>query len=292
MTRQAVATAILAVAVSSCARPAPPAAGSGDTPPVAVRLAVVGAVNAMPSVAVNGERVVVVWTARTDEAMDVYAAVSEDNGVTFSPPTRVNDQDGDVSSNAEQPPRAAIAGSHVVVIWPSKKSGESAIRMARSTGSGRTFGPAVTAHSSTLQGARGWESIAAGADGAVHVVWLDGWDAERMPDEDANTRHSSEGQNHAAMKHSALDHAAMKAAPRQDVCQAVIGIDGSISEAHVARDVCFCCKTAVAIGPSGRVNVAWRHISPGACATSQWRPRPTAGTGSASSRGSAKTRGN
>ena len=34
------------------------------------------------------------------------------------------------------------------------------------------------------------------------------------------------------------------------------------TESHVARDVCFCCKTAVGVGPSGRVDVVWRHIFP------------------------------
>jgi hypothetical protein len=43
----------------------------------------------------------------------------------------------------------------------------------------------------------------------------------------------------------------------------VIGGDGSIVESHVARDVCFCCKTAVGVSAGGRVFVAWRHIFPG-----------------------------
>ena len=51
-------------------------------------------------------------------------------------------------------------------------------------------------------------------------------------------------------------------APRQDVYPPSSQADGSTAEAHVAHDVCFCCKTAVGIGPSGRVYVAWRHIFP------------------------------
>ena len=51
-------------------------------------------------------------------------------------------------------------------------------------------------------------------------------------------------------------------APRQDLYAAVIGRDGTIGESHLARDVCFCCKTAVGVGPSGRVDVVWRHIFP------------------------------
>jgi hypothetical protein len=81
---------------------------------------------------------------------------------------------GDVSANVEQPPRVAISGSSIVVIWSSKKSGSAAIRMARSSDAGRTYSPAMTIHDPALKGARGWESIAAGADDSVRVVWLDG----------------------------------------------------------------------------------------------------------------------
>jgi len=40
------------------------------------------------------------------------------------------------------------------------------------------------------------------------------------------------------------------------------GKDGTITESRVARDVCFCCKTAVGVAAGGRVDVVWRHIFP------------------------------
>jgi hypothetical protein len=214
-----------------------------------VTLAVAGTLNRMPSLAVSGNRVVAVWTSTKNETMDVYAAVSEDGGAKFSEPQRVNDRLGDVSSNAEQPPRVALAESVITIIWPSRLDGTTDIRMARSKDGGRTFSPSLTLHSSSLTGARGWQSLTAGRGGSVHAVWLDGRDA------DPAMKHRP----HRASKDGGHGHGGD---PRQDVYHAVVAPDGRVIESHVARNVCFCCKTAVGVGPSGRVDVVWRHIFP------------------------------
>ncbi len=214
-----------------------------------VTLAVSGTLNRMPSLAVSGNRVVAVWTSTKNEVMDVYAAVSEDGGRNFSSPERVNDTPGDVSSNAEQPPRVVMSGSKVATIWPSRLDGTSDIRMALSNDGGRTFGTPLTLHSSSLTGARGWQSLTAGRDGSVHAVWLDGRDA------DPAMKHRP----HRGSKDGSHGHGGD---PRQDVYHAVVAPDGSVTVSHVARNVCFCCKTAVGVGPSGRVDVVWRHIFP------------------------------
>jgi len=216
-----------------------------------VTLAVPGTLNRMPSVAVLGNRVVVVWTSAAHDVMDVYAAMSEDGGATFSEPRRVNDRAGDVSSNAEQPPRVAMTESAISIIWPSRLDGTSAIRLSRSTDGGRTFSPARTLHRAALTGARGWQALTPGRDGVVHAVWLDGRDAAPS---------AGPHRHHGAAKGG--DGGAHAGAPRQDVYHATIAPDGAIVESHVARDVCFCCKTAVGAGPGGRLMVAWRHIFP------------------------------
>lgn len=236
------AAVVIAGAITwSCARP----------PQVfdPVTLAVPGTLNRMPSIAVMGSRVVVVWTSTAHDIMNVYAAVSGDGGATFSEPRRVNDQLGDVSSNAEQAPRVALTQSAISVLWPSRLNGTSAIRFSRSTDGGRTFSPARTLHQAALTGARGWQALTPGRNGVVHAVWLDGRDAAPSPGP----------HQHHAMKGAAGAHAG---APRQDVYHAAIALDGAIAESHIARDVCFCCKTAVGVGPSGRLMVAWRHIFP------------------------------
>lgn len=220
-----------------------------------VTLGVPGHANATPSLTVNGRTVVAVWTAAKDGIADVYIAISSDSGATFAEPRRVNDQPGDASANNEQPPRAVIAGTGasrvLTVVWSKRNEGpqrsrRDVIRMSRSTDGGRTFSQARTAHDATISGARGWESLTAGPDGAVHAVWLDGRDAERKIAE--------------TMAHSGMAH---KGQPPQDVYHGRIAPDGRVSEHVIATGVCFCCKTAVAVDSRGTVYAAWRHIFPG-----------------------------
>jgi Cu/Ag efflux protein CusF len=240
-----------AALIAGCGTPAPPAPhdeGANNTAPVvsdlpsrpdSIRFAMPGEATAMPSLAASGSRIAIVWTGTKNGAMNVYAAVSEDGGVTFPVQTRVNDRDQDVSANVEQPPRVAVTATEIAVVWASKRTGAAAIRLARSKDGGRTFGRAITLHDPSLKGARGWQSLAAGPDGLLHAVWLDGRNA---------------------MDHSSMPNAG---SPRQDVYAAVIDPDNKVTETQVAANVCFCCKTAVVAGNANRVLAAWRHIFPG-----------------------------
>jgi len=223
--------------------------------PSPTSLGVPGAANASPSLAALDRMVVATWTAAKDGATNVYVATSSDSGATFSEPRRVNDQDGDATANAEQPPRATISGPPnarvITVIWSKRNEGpqrsrNDTVRVSRSTDGGRTFSAARSIHDSAASGARGWESLASGPDGTVHAVWLDGRDAERKMTEEA----SQTGMAH-------------KGQPPQDVFHGTLSADGRHVDTLIATGVCFCCKTAVAVGAGGRVYAAWRHIFPG-----------------------------
>jgi hypothetical protein len=80
-----------------------------------------GAVNGTPSLTTAGRTVAAVWTATQDGATNVYLAMSNDGGATFSEPRRVNDQHGDASANNEQPPRVTVSGTGatgmITVVW-------------------------------------------------------------------------------------------------------------------------------------------------------------------------------
>jgi hypothetical protein len=54
-----------------------------------------------------------------------------------------------------------------------------------------------------------------------------------------------------------------KGQPPQEVYHATLTPDGRVVETVIASDVCFCCKTAVAVDTRGTVYAAWRHIFPG-----------------------------
>ena len=234
----------LAALASSCARLSEPSVSQLGS---IVRLGVPGADNRGVSVASDGQRVAVAWAAVTESATNVYAAVSRDGGQTFGAPARVNDLDGDVRANGEQPPRIAV-GRDIVVIWQSKLTGQSRVRIARSLDDGRSFQAATTVHQEPLTGARGWASIALDSGGRAHVAWLDGRNAAPKPAPDASAS-ASGGHIHGG------------GSMRQDIFSTSIAGDDR-REASVATDVCFCCKTGVATSGDSRVYVAWRHVYP------------------------------
>jgi hypothetical protein len=242
--------------VSGCSR-APQSTATPEASPEPVRIAVEGAANSGVSIAASGSRAVVTWAATVPTGTNVYAAVSTDGGATFGAPVRVNDVDGDARVNGEQPPRVAI-GADIVVAWVSRLTGVSRIRMARSVDGGRTFTPAATAHSETLAGARGWQSLAIDTGNRVHAAWLDGRDANRS----AAVNPPTSARPVVPTNQGAASPHAMHRASRQDIFHAVWRPDGRALEARVATDVCFCCKTSVATGPDQTTYVAFRHIYP------------------------------
>ena len=252
--RRALITAAVACGLSAGGSTAGQSTRAAQSASPQTTFGVSGATNATPALTVAGRTVAAVWTATKEGATNVYLATSNDGGATFSEPRRVNDQDGDASANNEQPPRVVMSGTGsaraLTVFWSKRNEGpqktrRDAIRMARSTDGGRTFSAARFAHDSALPGARGWESLAVGADGQVHAVWLDGRDAERKMAEAA---------------HSGMAH---KGQPPQDIYHSTIAPDGRSVESVIATGVCFCCKTAVAVDARGVVYAAWRHIFPG-----------------------------
>ena len=253
--RCALITAAVCTGVTAPGGAGGQSAGAAQTTTPQTTLGVAGLANSTPSLAVLDRTVVAVWTAVKDGSVNVYLATSNDGGASFSEPRRVNDQDGDVSANNEQPPRAVISGSGsartLTVFWSKRNEGprrtrRDVIRMARSTDGGKTFTPARTTHDPAFSGARGWESLTAGLNGVVHTVWLDGRDADKK---------MADAAAHAGMAH--------KGQPPQDVYHGTVAPDGRIVESLIATGVCFCCKTAVAVDTGGTVYAAWRHIFPG-----------------------------
>jgi len=222
-----------------------------------IELAAPGRTNANVTLSADGDLVAAAWAATGAAGTDVYAAFSTDGGRTFGPSRRVNDIDGDVTANGEQPPRIVIRGTAVDVLWVSKRAGVAAIRAATSADGGSTFRPARTITPAGLTGARGWESAAIGEDGTLHAVWLDGRNA---------APHASGA---SSAPHTAGAHAMHHGDMRQDIYHAMwrpsiasAGADGTPVETPVASNVCFCCKTAIATW--GRdVFIAWRHLFPG-----------------------------
>jgi hypothetical protein len=211
-----------------------------------VTLAVPGRTSANVSMAADGAFVVAAWSATAaDGPTDIFSAVSEDAGVTFSAPVRVNATPGDARVGGEQPPRVSVVGgsmSHaghpsVVIVWTSKGEHGTRLLSARSDDSGRAFGPSLVVPGTDAMGNRGWESTAVMKDGRVGALWLD----------------------HRDLASGALSK--LMFVPLETSGEDVVS--GFSRIATIAAGVCYCCKTTLTVGADGAVYAAWRHVYPG-----------------------------
>jgi hypothetical protein len=218
-----------------------------------------GRSNSTPWVAATGSFVAVAWGATAEgKKTDVFVAVSRDGGHTFGAPVQVNAVAGEARLGGDIPPRVALlakAGSavpEITVLWNAR--GETtAIRTARSRDGGKTFEAPVAMQSDGALGDRGWPALALDKQGTAHAIWLDhrGLAADRNAGAGhAGHQKSAEPQDGVAMaQKSGLYYASAKGAPS--------------AERELAKGVCYCCKTALAVGPDGSIYAAWRHVYPG-----------------------------
>jgi hypothetical protein len=217
-------------------------------------LAVPGRSNSTPSISADGDRVAIAWGAsQPSGATDVFVAASSDGGRSFGAPVRVNDVDGDARLNGEQPPRVAITGATVSVVWTTNGENGTRLLFATSSDGGRRFANAAVVPGGDGPGNRGWENLIA-AD-RRYVIWLDHRELARQDGEVAASHH-----DHAAL--------AAKAAKPDGVAMAqksklyVAALDGATAPIAVTGGVCYCCKTALAAA-DGMLAAAWRHVYPG-----------------------------
>lgn len=140
---------------------------------MSTELAVKGRSNAMPSIGSDGSFVAIAWGASTATGLtDVYAAFSRDGGQTFSPPMRVNDAEATLF-NGEQPPRVAVRGTTITIVWTTKGANGTRIVQSRSDDGARTFRNSAVVPGGEGAGNRGWENAVSDRNGRVYAVWLD-----------------------------------------------------------------------------------------------------------------------
>lgn len=209
-------------------------------------LAIPGHANSTPWIASSGSTVAVAWAAAAGGRGDIYLAMSSDGGRTFGQPVRVNATAGEARINGEIAPRVALlprrgSAPIVTVTWNARDAGLQ-IKTARSVDGGRTFSPA-TALQSGVAGERGWPASVLDANGKLHTIWLD---HRAMAIDKAAKPEHKEHDGVAMAQKSSLYYAA----------------DG-VAERELLKGVCFCCKTAMAIGPKGELYAAWRHVFAG-----------------------------
>ncbi len=216
--------------------------------------------NATPSIAARGSFAAITWSAATTTGVtDIFASTSRNGGRTFGAPVRVNRVAGEANITGEQPPRVALvpkpAGDPaVVVVWTAKGAEGTRLMSAQSTDGGQSFLTPSPLSGSDSPGNRGWQSIATTRGGDVVAIWLD---HREVPSRGASTAHA--GHQHNASQASQADGVA-----RAQLSKLFFGRLFSPDGARaLAGGVCYCCKTAVAIGSDGSIHAAWRHVYPG-----------------------------
>lgn len=241
------------VLATACGRPDATAPGTdavAPPPDSATQLAIEGRVNATPSIASDGTAVAVAWGAASGDRTGVFVATSRDAGATFDAPVLVNAAET-ARLGGEFPPRVAIRGNDVTVVWTARASHDAptTIEVAHSIDGGRTFGDARPLQARSAAGARGWPALALARDGAAHAVWLD----------HRGLAAQAAGHHHGGTA-SAVDGVAQ--AQKSAIYYAAAGTSAT-PEVAIAPGVCYCCKTALATGTQGEVYAAWRHVYPG-----------------------------
>jgi len=220
--------------------------GSVSAQPDTATLSVSGRSSSTPWIASSGSFVAVAFAAAAQNGGDVFVAISRDGGRTFGAPVQVNRNRGEARVSGEIAPRVSItarasAAPIVEVTW-NAKGGGTQIKTARSTDGGRTFGPAINLQKLGAAGDRGWEAATTDANGSLHAIWLD-------------HRGLASGGEHAMHK-GEHDGVAMAQ-------QSGLYYWGGGPERELFKGVCYCCKTALAIGADGSIYAAWRHVFEG-----------------------------
>lgn len=244
MMRRAGALALL-FSVAACGR------GEGGTSALPLTLVEVGGTH--PTVAVTpGDTVLVAWVHLTGEGddQDVFMVRIPPGGEP-EPPVRVNDVPGDATPHEQAPAQVAVGpGGEVYVMWQKRRPwegrrfGTTALRMARSTDGGRTFGAAIDVADwdGPVPASHTFHTLLVTPEGTVVASWLDG---------------------RAALEQAA---AGIEGPDPGTEVRVAVSLDGGRSfgaSTRVASNVCPCCRTALARGADGALYVAWRNIWPG-----------------------------
>jgi hypothetical protein len=236
---------------------------------VPVSLSVKGRASANVSMAASGRFVAVVWAASTEAGVtDIYVAASRDAGGTFSTPVRVNSTAGAARVNGEQPPHVSLVpranaeaglGPDVVIVWTAQGGVGTVLLTARSVDGAKTFSPSAIVPGTNAAGNRGWEAIATDKSGRVDAIWLDHRETAQ-----AGTMDMSHHMDHATSASMQMDSVA-KAQLSKLYFGAISSTGGSAANPPLVLTggVCYCCKTALAVGGDGAMYAAWRHVYPG-----------------------------
>lgn len=178
------------------------------------------------------------WLARV-ENQQLWVSWSNDGGQRFSRPVAVSSEPEDISANAENRPKIAVARDGTVLLsWsqslPKRFTGN--IRFARSTDGGRSFSTPITLNDDGRIGSHSFDSLAIAGEGRVAVAWLDGRDRDAVLETGGTFAGSS------VYFAQSADNGAHFSANRK-----------------LTEHTCECCRTSLAWTTEGPVAL-WRNL--------------------------------
>lgn len=172
----------------------------------------------------------------------IYLTHSDDFGKSFSPSIAVNRTPEEIYDGGENRPKVALGPKgELYISWTQKTPGRFSgnIRFARTLNEGDTFDkPLIVNTDKTLIGHR-FDAMAVDSKGRIHITWLDKRDRAIA---------LKNGKKYAG---SALYYAVSEDRGQH------FNFNRKVSD-----HTCECCRIAVAVDPSDRLAVLWRHIYP------------------------------
>lgn len=246
-----------------------------------------------PTVSIDPEdgSALVAWVGTRAGEANVYLARVATDG-RMGEPVRVNDLPGDASPHDQAPAQVRIGPErNVYVAWQNRTDvewldfGASDVRLARSTDGGRSFEPAITVTdgADAAHARQTFHDLAVGPDGTVYVSWIDARERDRFR-RDRYLREQADGPSRLLA--SPADRGAEPEGATGSIPRTAPGLDADpVSDREPGTDIriarstdggrtflpgivadtesCPCCRTAIAVGESGEVYVAWRKIHDG-----------------------------
>lgn len=182
------------------------------------------------------------WRARVQDGQ-VLVDASADRGASYGAPVAVNPAPEAVAADGDARPKIAVAADGTVYVSYTQlleKPFTGHIRFSRSLDGGKSFSPPLTVNDDRDVIGHRFDALLVGADGRVHVLWLDKRDA------------AAAQRAGAAYAGSALYHA--------------VSADRGASFApnrKLADHACECCRIALALAPDGAPVALWRHVYDG-----------------------------
>jgi hypothetical protein len=236
---------LMGLVFSGCARQGK--AGQSET----VRVSAVDVDAAEPAIATGSDGTAyVVWVEHHPDGGADVKLEQFDSGKSKGSEVRINPQAGEATAWRGDPPTVAVASDGAIYVgWTARvetQAHATDLYLSVSRDRGRSFARPVKVNDDQKPGAHGMHSLAIATDGSVYMAWLDERNSPPVSADHGKTNHQHMEENRELFMADSRDGGKTFSANRR-----------------VAKEVCPCCKTSLAISSDARIYASWRQVLPG-----------------------------